>query len=193
MRSWFLVSYAMSLVFFLGSCASEKKVTHKKAEATGLAKYESDVSYQVREDGSVQVNSDKRSSLESVGDYSNVRQQGNSSFYTEGYSKKGWSQNKAYNAKSYQGGENGSKFRNTPHFAQQQASVQGQAANVAGQGYDTQSFYGGSQTVSRGQQQTRTRDAATQVQQESFVAPPIRSQAEAQGLSVDDTNFLLGR
>lgn len=168
-------------------------MTVSKAESNELDKYMSDVNYQVKEDGSVQVNSDKRSSLESKANYSDIRQQSGSSFDTNAYSKKGWSQNKAYSAGAYQGTSDGNKFRKAPHFADQQANGQGQAANASGQGYESGQFYGGSQTVNRGTDQSRTANTATQVEQDSFVAPPIKGKGEAQQLSVDETNWMLGR
>ncbi|MFD2277029.1 hypothetical protein ACFSQZ_11155 [Rubritalea spongiae] len=168
-------------------------MTVEKAESNEIDKYMSDVSYQIKEDGSVQTNSNKRSSFEHKANYGNIRQQSGSNYYTESYSKKGWSQNKEYDAGSYYNGGDGSKYQKTPHFAEQQSRVQGEVANAAGQGYESGQFYGGSQTVSRGTQQSKQINAATQVEQDSFVSPPIKGKGEAQQMSVDETNWMLGR
>lgn len=193
MRIWSLASYVAFLAFILGSCASEKTVTREKAKPSGLAKYESDVSYQVNEDGSVQPNSDKRSSFERTANYSNIREQSRSNYYTEGYSKKGFNANKSYSAEAYYGGEKSGQFAQSPHFAQQQSRLQNQAANATGEGYDTSQFYSGSQSVNRGQQQARTANASLQSEADSYVQPEVKSLDEANGLTVDDTNFMLGR
>lgn len=182
------------LIVSLCSCASKRTVTHSKGETEHFGdRYTSDVKFEVGKDGSVKPTSDKRSSLERKGSYSGYSPQAGKSYSKEAYQSKSWSESKGYNAKSYQGGPDASRFLNEPHFAQRQSRAQGQKAGVDSEGYGTNQYYNGNQSVNRGTQFDKQVDAHTQSEQGSFVEPAIRPLSEVNQLSVEETNTMLGR
>ena len=194
MLNWPSLLSVTIVIVSLCSCATKRTVTHSKGDTEQFGdRYTSDVKFEVGKDGSVKPTSNKRSSLERKGNYSGYSPQSGKSYSKEGYQSKSWSANKGYDAKSYQGGSDASKFLNEPHFANRQSSVQGMRAGLDAEGYGTNQYSNGSQTVNRGKQIDKQVDANTQSEQESFVEPTIRPLSEVNQLSVEETNMMLGR
>lgn len=189
---FYLLGFAL-----LASCASEREVTYSKAEATGLAKYQSDVSYMMDEAGNVQpTNSDQRSQFESEGNYYQAQSQMDSQYSKPEYSASRWEQNTSFSKKAYGSGKQSRDYKNSPYFVQQQAAYQGSQASVSGnQQFTGTSRYSGtsSQSYSNSGSVNKPTDAATAKRRNSLPAPDIYTLGEINQLNVEDTNEMLGR
>lgn len=178
----------------LSSCASEREVTYEKAEATGLAQYQSDVRYMVDEQGNVQpTGQDQRSQFESKGNYYQAQSQMNSEYSKPEYSASRWQQNTSYSKKSYANGDRSSNYKNSPYFVQQQASVQGLQSNVGGQQFSGTNEYYQSNARAGGADTAVAKPTDAGTSNRDLPAPKVYTLGEVNQLGVDDTNSMLGR
>lgn len=193
MRDSWLYCLGVATVL-LSSCASEREVTYEKAEATGLSKYQSDVKYMVDEQGNVKpTGQGQRSQFEAKGNYYQAQSQMGSEYAKPEYSASRWQQNTSYSKKTYANGNGSRDYKNSPHFVQQQASVQGQQSNVGGQNFAGTNEYYRSDAQAGGVDASVSKPTDAGTSNRNLPAPKIYTLGEVNQLGVDDTNSMLGR
>lgn len=186
-----LLSIAGCVLF--SSCASERKVTYSKAEATGLDKYQSNVKFETGKDGQAQWQNSKRSSFESQSGFAATKDFKGKSYDKNGYQKKKWGQNKDFSTKAYAGNTDGGKYKKVPHFANKASNVRDQKSNFGGQDYGTTNYNGATKKASKGRLFSKKEDLKTNIRRRVYKAPEIQSSQEYNGLSLGESKSLLGR
>jgi len=140
------------------------------------------------------MKSDRRSSME--GKDSNMasnRDFSGQDYSTKNYRKKRWGGNTFFGRKKYEGNTDASKYQKEPWFVKKQAGAQGQRASADRKSYSVNPFR---RSTAREQGRTpisRTQDAESSIRRRVFQQPEITHWKNQKGLSVGDTNKMLGR
>ena len=187
-----MVSSIVSCALFV-SCASERKVTYKKAELGGIRKFESTVEFKTGKDGEAVWKNSKRSQFESQAGFGGKSEFAEKSYAKNDFKRKSWNQDTQFNAQSYGGNTDAGKYKKVPHFADQKASFSDRKSNLAKQSYGADNYSGAAQRVDKGRQFGKAEDAQTNKRRKVYQQPSIQSAQEYNGLSLDESNSLLGR
>ena len=145
-------------------------------------------------DGNPVMKSDRRSSFE--GKTSGLvggRDFQGKDYTKTSYRKKRWFGNTVFSKKEYRGNTDASRYKREPWFVQKQASASGKRSRADGKNYSVNPF---STTAARERQAvqiSRTSDAETSVRRRVFKQPDIIHWQEQRGLTIKDTNKMLGR
>lgn len=194
MHNWLSTSCVVLGCIAICSCAKDRKVTYEKADATGIRKYESDVRYVTDEQGNVKPNQDKRSRYDSEGSYAGGSKDYSGTEYKKGdYNAKRWGGGKGFNAKSYAGNKDGSEFKHSPHFVGQQAAAQGDYSSAGNKNYGAASYNNTVGSAATGAEVNRPQDSQSAAKRSSYQQPTIFTKEQGNGVTVEETNALLGR
>lgn len=194
MHTWLSTSCIVLSCVAICSCVKDRKVTYSKAEATGLDKYQSDVSYVTDEEGNVRPSQDKRSRYDSEGAYaSGSKNYSGAAYQKEGYRSKRWGGDKGFNAQSYAGNKDGSQFKNSPHFIGQQAMAQGNYSSAGNKNYSAASYNNSVGPAHTGSEAGHPQDSMSAARRDSYQQPTIFTKEQGNGVTVEETNALLGR
>ncbi|MGB0992873.1 MAG: hypothetical protein ACPG32_10445 [Akkermansiaceae bacterium] len=184
----------LPIALMLMSCASERTVTKSKVKKDAWGK-DSGWSMGKDEDGNMVAKSDRRSEFE--GRSSSIagsgRDFGGKDYTKKSYRKKRWGGNTIFNKKSYEGNTDASRYKTEPWFVQQQARAQGQRSAADGKSYRTGIFGTGSAREQSANRMEHKSDAHTAYRKRVYKQPGITHWKNQQGLSVKDTNRMLGR
>ncbi len=182
-----------TLVMLLGACASEQTVTKEQVRTDWRGRPEA-FSVGKDKDGNPVMKSDRRSSLE--GKRSNIagsRDFNGQDYTKKSYRKKRWFGSSLFGKKEYQGNTDASRFKREPWFVQKQASASGQKARADGKSFAVNPFSTASAREQGGRRISRPADAETEVRRRVFMQPDITHWKKQQGVTVKDTNKMLGR
>lgn len=185
---------AIGMVVLLGACATEQEVTKTQVKKDAWGR---DVGFSLGKDkdGNPVMKSDRRSSFE--GKRSQIaggRDFSGRDYTTKSYRKKRWSgSNRIFGKKEYQGNTDARGYQKEPWFVRKQANSQNKRARADGRAYSVNRFRTGSAREQNGRRIARVSDAETDVRRRVFKEPEIIHWKEQKGMSVKDTNRLLGR
>lgn len=177
----------------LAACSSKRTVTKSQVRKDVWGK---PARYSVGkdEDGNPVMKSDLRSSLEGrrnqmVSD----RDFSGKDYNTKSYAKKRWAGNTHFRTKNYEGKTDASHYKMEPWFVQKQAAVAGERSRAEGKSYKVEGYEKSTAREQGAARLERTSDAETDVRRRVYKEPDIIDWKEQQGLSVQDTNRMLGR
>ncbi|MCP5535586.1 MAG: hypothetical protein H7A51_05035 [Akkermansiaceae bacterium] len=184
---------SIGVTMLLGACASEQTVTKTQVKKDAWGR---DERYTVGKDkdGNPVMKSDRRSSLE--GKQSNIaagRDFQGKDYSTKSYRKKRWGGNTFFARKKYEGNTDASQYKKEPWFVQKQAAAAGQRAQADGKSYAVNPFKKSTAGEQGATRIAHTQDAETQVRRRVYKQPEITNWKDQKGLSVKDTNRMLGR
>ncbi len=186
-------SISCLVAMLLGSCASEQTVTKSQVKKDAWGRDES-FSVGKDKDGNPMMQSDRRSSLE--GKQSSVargRDFSGKDYSKKSYRKKRWGGNTFFGRKKYEGDTDASRYQKEPWFVKKQAGLKDQRAGAEGKTYSVNPFRKSTANEQGGTRMSRTRDAETDFRRRVFKQPGITHWKNQSGLSVGDTNRMLGR
>lgn len=193
MQFFLVIATGIVSCAFVCSCAREQKVTYKKAELGGIRKYESTVEFKTGENGEAVWKNSKRSHFESQAGFGGKSEFAGKSYTKNDFKKEKWNQNTTFDAQSYAGNTDAAKYKQVPHFADQKAAFSDKTSNLAQRDYGTNGYSGATQQVDRGRQFGKHEDVQTSKRRQVYQEPTIQSSEEYNGLSLDESNSLLGR
>jgi hypothetical protein len=183
----------LGIAMLLGACASEQTVTKTQVKKDAWGK---DERYSVGKDkdGNPMMKSDRRSSMEGKGsNMASNRDFNGEDYSTKSYRKKRWGGNTFFGRKKYAGNTDASKYKKEPWFVQKQAGAHGQKSRADGKNYSVNPFRTSSAREQGSTRITRTQDAESNLRRRVFKQPEITNWRNQKGLSVGDTNSMLGR
>lgn len=177
----------------LGACASETKVTRSQVKKDVWGR---DEGYSVGkdEDGNPVMKSDKRSSFENKS--SNItsnRDFSGKDYSTKSYRKERWGGDTTFDRKSFSGNTDVNRYKSEPLFVQKQADAAGQQANVRKKKFSFNPFRSKRASEQGVKRITTTEDAKISNRRQTYQQPDITDWKNQDGLSVGDTNRMLGR
>ena len=183
----------LGVVMLVGACATEQKVTKTQVKKDWRGRPEA-FSVGKDEDGNPVMKSDRRSSLEGKRNTSFAGKDFRGEDYTKkSYRKKRWFGNSKYTKKEYQGNTDASSYKREPWYVRQQARAGDQRSRADGKRFAANPFRTGTAREQGASRMTRPSDAETNVRRRVFKQPEITHWKKQKGLSVKDTNRMLGR
>lgn len=187
---FFLLSF---IGFLLGACAKETTVTQSKVKKDVWG---NDASYSVGqdEDGNPMMKSDKRSSFENKS--SNIAS--NRDFRGQDYTKKSyrkdrWGGETHYDRKKYAGNTSAERYQKEPWFVRKQASSSNKQASDSKKKFSVNPFRSKRASEQNARRISTSQNSAINNQRNGFQQPTITNWKDQKGLSVKDTNGMLGR
>jgi len=188
-----LVIVLLGAVVLIGACASEQTVTKSQVRKDAWGKPER-FGIGKDKDGNPVMKSDLRSDFEgqrsaiaAAGDYSGK------DYSTKSYAKKRWGGNTSFPHSKYDGKTDANHYKMEPWFVRKQASIAGQRANAESKDYMVNSYKKSSAREQGTSRIKHTSDSETDVRRRVYKQPDIIDWKEQRGLSVKDTNRMLGR
>lgn len=184
-----------SIIWMLSSCSSEQTVTKSQVVKDPWGKPQN-YSIGKDENGNPVMKSDRRSTFEgkqsSIAGHRDFR---GKDYTSKSYRKKRWGGNTLFGGnKKYSGNTDANKYRNQPWFVQQQSRALAQRSRAEGKGYRKLGLFRTTQAREQsGRRLSRPQDAETNVRRRVYKQPGITHWKEQKGLSVGDTNRMLGR
>lgn len=188
-----LLSLCLCSLAFI-SCASEQTVTRSKVDRDEWGK---PVTYKVGEDdaGNPQMQSDVRSSFESVG--GNKITSGNhysgKEYTKKSYRKERWGGDSVYRTKSYNDVGRASNYDKEPWFIRKQAITSGQEPSEGKKSFFSKIFGKSTAREQDATRLTKTSDTESAVRRRVFKQPDVISWKGQSALSVQDTKGMLSR
>ncbi len=184
---------SLAAAMLLGACSSEQTVTKTQVRKDPWGRPER---FSVGKDknGNPVMKSDLRSSMD--GKQSSIaggRDFKGKDYNTKSYRKKRWGGNTFFPRKKYQGNTDASHYKSEPWFVQKQASAAGKRSRADGMAYAVNPFRTSSASEQDSRRITRTSDAETNFRRRVYKQPEITNWKDQKGLSVKDTNRMLGR
>ena len=181
------------IIFCVAGCATEKKVTEKKLRLDAWG-HEESFSVGKDEDGNPKMKSNKRSSFENKKS-SIVRNRDfrGEDYTAKSYRKKRWGGNTVFNKKVYRGNTDASRYQKEPWFARKRSVEGTKYARANGQSYSTSMYRTQRAYESKGKYLPTKSDAQVDSKRRSYRPPSVINWKEQGGLSVQDTNSMLGR
>lgn len=183
----------LALAVLLGACATEKTVTKTQVKKDWRGKT---VPFTVGKDkdGNPVMKSDRRSSFEGREGYvGGGKKFSGKNYATQSYGKKNWFGSKVFGKKQYQGNTDAGRYQKEPWFVRKQALASGKRARADGESYSVNPFRTSSAREQGGARIKRTTDAETSVRRRVYKQPDIIHWKEQKGLTIKDTNRMLGR
>lgn len=180
-------------ILLICSCATKRKVTVEQAAFKDKVDKRYSGNYSIdKETG--RMKSDTRSQYESRAASADGRGFRGKSFSTESYQKKRWGGDMEYNKKSFAGNTDGSRFKYSPAFVQQQARAQGKMASASGKNYRSQGEYA-TKSSRFNDSQRIARGGSAYVENQNVVDQELKviNYEDYGKLNVQQTNSLLGR
>lgn len=184
---------SLGIAMLLGACASEQTVTKTQVRKDAWGRDER-FSVGKDEDGNPMMKSDRRSSLE--GKQNNMatsRDFQGKDYNSKSYRKKRWGGNTFFGRKKYEGNTDASKYNKEPWFVRKQAGAEGQRAYADGKSYSVNPFRTSGASEQGGARISRPQDAETNFRRRVYKQPDVTHWKNQKGLSVGDTNRMLGR
>jgi len=177
----------------LGACASEQKVTQGQVKKDVWGR---DEAYSIGkdEDGNPVMKSDKRSRFENKS--SNIasnRDFSGKDYTKKSYRKKRWGGDTSFDRKSFSGNTDANHYRSEPLFVQKQAASTGKQVNGSNKKFSINPFRSKRVTEQGGRRITTTQDAKISNRRQTYKQPDITDWKDQDGLSIGDTNRMLGR
>lgn len=163
------------------------------SKGTGMDKFQSDVQFVKKKDGSVVPNKDLRSDFDGKQtNFGNLDFQGKE-FTKKEYRNQRWAGKKQFSTKQYAGNTDASKFHHSPHFVQQQAKIQNQYVRDGEKQYGVESIAreGASEETKESLQYSE--DSETNIRRKVYKQPLIMSKDEYSDMTVEQTKSMLGR
>lgn len=183
----------LAIATLLGACGSEQTVTKTQVKTDWRGRTEA-FSVGKDKDGNPVMKSDRRSSLE--GKRSNIassRDFQGRDYTRKSYRKKRWFGSTFFGKKKYQDNTDASRFKSEPWFVKKQAHASGKTAYADGKSYNVNPFGTSAAYEQSRRRIARPSDAETDVRRRVYKEPDITHWKKQQGLSVGDTNRMLGR
>jgi len=189
-RQWFIL---FGITVVLGACGTERTVTKTQVRKDPWGREER-FSVGKDKDGNPVMKSDRRSSFEGKRNNMVSNRDFNAKDYTKkSYRKKRWGGNTVFRRKKYQGNTDASQYKREPWFVRKQAHAQSQRARADGKRYAVNPFRTSRAREQDGRRIAHTADAETGFRRRVFKQPSVINWKEQRGLSVKDTNRMLGR
>lgn len=190
-RSFLLLSI---LVFVLGACSSDSTVTKTQIKKDVWGNKET-FSVGKDADGNPMMKSDKRSSYENTSSNIAANRDFSGKDYTKSsYRKDRWGGKSNYDRTSYQGNTSAKKYKREPWFVKQQAALSNRKSSLGKQGYTTAGYRSAGRASEQGGRRIASRqDAQISNRRSSYKQPEVTGWKDQQGLSVKETNGMLGR
>ena len=183
----------LSISVLLGACATEQTVSKTQVRKDAWGRDEA-FSVGKDKDGNPVMKSDRRSNLE--GKQSHMvsnRDFSGKDYSKKSYRKKRWGGNTFFGRKKYQGKTDASQYKKEPWFVRKQANAQSKRSRADGQNYSVNPYRTSSAHEQNGKRIARTQDAETGFRRRVFQQPGITHWKDQKGLSIKDTNRMLGR
>gem|GEM_PF-1522480 len=182
-------------MFVLASCASEQTVTSSKVRS-GLDQYNNGYDMAKGEHGMMRSGSDKVSEYDRKATNIGARDFSGKDYNKESYRKERWGGNKGYSTKQYGGKTDGSKFKHSPHYVNQNSRAQanGQYATANKSRFNTGRYAAASSRANEGSTNAVKTGSSGYVTSKNKVPQPlIMSKDDYNQLGVRDTKRMLGR
>ena len=178
----------------LASCASETTTTEHKVNKDAFGK-ELPFSVGKDADGNPMMKSDKRSRYENKNSNIESNRDFSGNDYTKkSYRKDRWGGDSHFGKKTYAGNTSADRYKKEPWYVRKQASSANKQATASNKNYSVNPFRrSGRASEQGGRRMTTTQDARTSNSRQSYKQPEITHWKEQNGLSVKDTNSMLGR
>lgn len=185
----------------LGSCASEKTVSVRKAKSeSGLDKFNSNYDYEKDATGLMRAVSDEKSQYSRKVEFAGTNQKVTGQDYSkQSYRKKRWGQKSEYGTSKYQGRKD-SNMGESPYYVQQ-AKVNQQQSRFSGSRYGTSGYATNESNYASASNRSNNATSKTSgyvTSKSGYSEPLIMSKKDyskiSQGkMSVKQTNTMLGR
>jgi hypothetical protein len=183
-----------TVVLLLGACATEQTVTKTKVKKD---MWGNDESFSIGKDadGNPMMKSDKRSSFENK--KSNLTK--NCDFSGKDYTKKSyrkerWGGKRSFGRKKFEGNTDANRYRKEPWFVKKQAAGADRQALASNKKFSVNPFRSGTSSSSATKKRYSTfQNPNVSKSRRSFPQPDITDWKNQKGLSVKDTNGMLGR
>ena len=182
------------VVVLMSSCASEQTVTQSKARKDAWGN-ELPFTMGKDADGNPTMNSDKRSQFENKN--SNITK--NRDFSGKDYTKKSyrkdrWGGNTAFKSKKYEGNTDANRYKKEPWFVKKQAKSFGTEARANNKKFLVNPFRSQKSSYKHGGRQIAKPESVLERNKRNALGQPtITNWKDQKGLSVKDTNGMLGR
>lgn len=187
------LSVIITISVAVAACSSETTVTQHKVQKDIWG---DDEAFAVGKDadGNPTMKSDKRSSFENKSSNVAMNRDFSGKDYTKNsYRKERWTGKSRFSKKSYQGGEDASQYKKEPWFVQKQTSTASMQSGASKKKFSINPFRSKRATEQGGARLSTSTDARVSNRRSSYKQPEIRSWKDQKGLSVGDTNSMLGR
>lgn len=187
----FLALLVTSVLF--GACASETTTTEHQVKKDVWGNDEP-FSIGKDADGNPVMKSDKRSSFENKNsNLAGHRDFSGKDYTSNSYRKKRWGGDTKYDRKQYAGKTSADQYKQEPWFVQKQASAVSKQASSSNKKFLVNPFRSKSSSVKNSKHISSAQDARVSNRRQSYQQPNITHWKEQDGLSVKDTNGMLGR
>jgi len=177
----------------LGACAKETTVTQSQVKKDVWGNNQS-YSVGQDDDGNPVMKSDKRSGFENK--HSNIAS--NRDFSGKDYTKKSYRKNRwggdtYFGSKKYNGNTKAKGYQSEPWFVRKQASASNQQASVANKSFLVNPFNSKRAPDPRTKRYATSTNAKVSNRRGGYKQPSITNWKDQKGLTVKDTNGMLGR
>ena len=178
---------------FVVSCAEETTITKTKVRKD-IWGHDEAYSVETDADGNPKMKSDKRSGFENKS--SNIasnRDFKGKDYTTKSYRKDRWGGNNSFERKKYAGNTDASRHQKEPWFARKKATAGNQQSSAGKKKFSINPFRTKKASEQGRRGITSTQDAKVSNRRNAFSDVPITNWKDQKGLSVKDTNGMLGR
>ena len=177
----------------LGACESETTTTKHKVSKDPWGN-ELPFSIGKDDDGNPMMKSDKRSSFDNK--QSNIasgKDFSGSDYSKKSYRKERWGGDTSFGRKKYAGNTSAERYKKEPWYVRKQASASGQQATASNKKFSVNPFRSNRTSSVNSRQVSTSQDSKINNRRQSYKQPNITDWKEQGGLSVKDTNSMLGR
>lgn len=192
--SLFQIIVASCVAVLMSSCASEQTVSQSKVRKDAWGK---DLPFTVGKDadGNPVMKSDKRSQFENKSSNSMSNRDFRGQDYTKkSYRKDRWGGGKSFGLKKFEGNTDASRYQKEPWFVKKQALKGSSQARVSNKKFLVNPFRSQKKSYTRGVRELPKPESSRVIQKRNSMGQPTITDWKSQkGLSVKDTNSMLGR
>ncbi len=193
--TFFQITATLVVAVLVSSCASEKKVTQSRVRKDPWG-HEVPFTVGKDADGNPVMKSDRRSEFENRS--SNIARNRDFSgrdYTSKSYRKERWGGNKSFIPKKFQGATDAtSRYQKEPWFIQKQAQSFATQARVSNKQFSVKPYRAQNLSYKQGVRMLPMPPSVQEVNKGSAMGQiPITNWKDQKGLSVKDTNNMLGR
>ncbi|NWK54331.1 hypothetical protein HW115_01820 [Verrucomicrobiaceae bacterium N1E253] len=184
---------AMAALLMLTSCESERTMTQKKVNKDPWG---NELPFSVGKDehGNPMMQSDKRSSFENKSSQIAANKDFSGKDYTsKSYRKKRWAGDKSYQAKQFNARGDTSKYKHEPWYVRKQSGEQSVQAADSKKKFSINPFRSKRATEQTARRTSTTENVQVSKRRQSYKQPDVTDWKDQRGLTIQDTNGMLGR
>ncbi len=184
----------LSLIcLILGACESETTTTEHKLSQDPWGN-ELPFSVGKDADGNPMMKSEKRSGFENKqSNLASNRDFSGDDYTKKSYRKERWGGDTAFSRKKYAGDTSAERYKKEPWYVRKQASASGTQATASNKKFSVNPFRTNRATEQGGRRISSKQDYKVSNSRQTYKQPTITDRKDQGGLSVKDTNSMLGR